>query len=135
VRTADRQGLPVRVTGPERTLVDVLDRPDLAGGWEEAWRSLEAVEYFDASVVVEYCRLLENSTLAAKVGFFLELHRDALSVDDRTLTALESMRPAGPHYAFDARGQESRFVRRWNLVVPETLITRAWEEPDLGLAL
>ncbi len=34
----------VRVTAFERTLVDVLDAPDLGGGWEEVWRSLEMVE-------------------------------------------------------------------------------------------
>jgi predicted transcriptional regulator of viral defense system len=129
VRTTDRQGLHVRVTGLERTLVDVLDRPDLAGGWEEAWRSLEAVEYLDPTVVVDYCRLLENLTLAAKAGLFLELHRDALSVDDRTLAALEAMRPSGPHYAFEAKGHESRFASRWNLLVPAALVDRAWEEP------
>ena len=43
METLDRQGLPIRVTGLERTLVDVLDRPALAGGWEEAWRSWEGV--------------------------------------------------------------------------------------------
>ncbi len=35
VETVDRSGLDVRVTRLERTLVDVLDRPDLGGGWEE----------------------------------------------------------------------------------------------------
>ncbi|MCC6745472.1 MAG: transcriptional regulator [Acidobacteria bacterium] len=129
VRTLDRQGMTVRVTGIERTLADVLDRPDLAGGWEEAWRSLEAVEYLNPSLVVDYCGLLANSTLAAKVGLFLELHRDTLSVDDRTLAALESMRPAGPHYAFDAKRHASRFVSRWNLLVPAALVDRRWEEP------
>ncbi|MBW1936411.1 MAG: transcriptional regulator, partial [Deltaproteobacteria bacterium] len=33
VETHERAGLPVRVTSLERTLVDVLDRPDLGGGW------------------------------------------------------------------------------------------------------
>jgi predicted transcriptional regulator of viral defense system len=38
----------------ERTLVDVLDAPDFGGGWEEVWRSLEMVEYFDLAAVVEH---------------------------------------------------------------------------------
>lgn len=41
VNEVDRAGLSVRVTSLERTLADVLDRPDLGGGWEEIWRSLE----------------------------------------------------------------------------------------------
>lgn len=31
--------MELRVASLERTLVDVLDRPDLAGSWEEVWRS------------------------------------------------------------------------------------------------
>ena len=33
----DRTGVAVRVTNHERTLVDVLDRPELTGSWEEIW--------------------------------------------------------------------------------------------------
>ncbi|OGA43455.1 MAG: hypothetical protein A3G24_12650 [Betaproteobacteria bacterium RIFCSPLOWO2_12_FULL_62_13] len=65
----------MRATTLERTLVDVFARPDLAGGWEEIWRSLETVEFFDLDVVVQYVLLLENATTAAKVGFFLEQHQ------------------------------------------------------------
>jgi len=43
VNQAERAGLPIKVTSLERTLVDVLDRPDLGGSWEEIWRSLETV--------------------------------------------------------------------------------------------
>ncbi len=41
--------------------MDVLDRPDLGGGWEEIWRSLEMVEFFDLDVVIKYTLLLENA--------------------------------------------------------------------------
>ena len=47
VSTMERAGMELRVTGLERTLVDVLDRPDLSGSWEETWRSLESVEFFN----------------------------------------------------------------------------------------
>lgn len=89
VKEADRAGLSVRVTSLEHTLVDVLDRPDPGGGWEEIWRSLEMVEFFDLDVVIEYTLLLENATTAAKVGFFLEQHKEALMVE---VSHLESLR-------------------------------------------
>ena len=76
-----------RLTSLDRTLVDVLHRPDLAGGWEEVWRSLESVEYFDLDSVLEYALLLENATTAAKVGFFLEQHREPLMVEHLPSTA------------------------------------------------
>ena len=41
-------GGTARVTTLERTLVDVLDAPEHGGGWEELWRSLESVEFFES---------------------------------------------------------------------------------------
>ncbi len=45
------------------------------GGWEEIWRSLETVEFFDLDRIVEYVLLLGNATTASKVGYYLEEHR------------------------------------------------------------
>src|SRR3990172_9476049 len=98
VKEMDRAGITVRVTTLERTLVDLLDRPDLGGGWEEIWRSLESVEFFDLDKVVEYARLLGNATTAAKVGYFLDRHRKALMVEDAHLEPLKKRRPKRPHY-------------------------------------
>jgi len=128
VETDERAGLPVRVTTLERTLVDVLDRPDLGGGWEETWRSLEMVEFFDLDVVVEYTLLLENATTAAKVGFFLEQHRDRLMVEERHLAALRAHRPRSPHYMVRTPRESGRLVPEWNLVVPVEILERHWEE-------
>lgn len=127
VNEVDRGGVTVRVTSLERTLVDVLDRPDLAGGWEEAWRSLESVEFFDLAVVVKYALLLDNATTAAKVGFYLEQHRESLMADEGHLRALRARRPKEPHYAQRAHAGANRFLPEWNLVVPVEVIDRSWE--------
>ena len=68
ITTIDRDGLDLQVATLERTLVDLFDRPNLGGGWEEIYRSLESVEYFDLDVVVEYVHLLGKKTTAAKGG-------------------------------------------------------------------
>jgi predicted transcriptional regulator of viral defense system len=129
VKVADRSGEPVRVTSLERTLVDVLDRPDLAGGHEELWRSLESVEYFDLDRVVEYALLLDNATTVAKVGFYLDQHREQLMVEDTHLQPLREHLPKQPHYLDRAAKGETRFAREWNLVVPRSVFERSWEEP------
>ncbi len=124
----DRSGVELRVTSHERTLVDVLDRPDLTGEWEEIWRSLELVEFFDMDQVVEYVCLLDNATTAAKVGFFLEQYRDSLMVEDAHLDVLRRMRPRQPHYLVRARRRDCKWVKEWNLMVPEQVLNRSWEE-------
>lgn len=126
VDTAERAGLPVRVTSLERTLVDVLDRPSLGGGWEEIWRSLESVEFFNVDKMLDYILLLENSSTAAKVGLFLEQHQKDLMVDDAHLDRLRQHIPKQPTYM--ARNSKGRLVKKWNLVVPSQVLDRSWEE-------
>jgi predicted transcriptional regulator of viral defense system len=124
VRAEDRQGLPVRVASLERTLVDSLDRPDLCGGWEEVWRSLESVEYFNLDAVSEYALSLRNATVAAKVGFYLEQHRESLRVEDRHLDRLRRRRPRGRHYLVRGKPGDGRLVSGWNLIVPKAILER-----------
>lgn len=128
VSTAELSGQELRVTSLERTLVDVLDRPDLSGSWEEIWRSLESVEFFDLDKVVEYALLLGNATTGAKVGFFLDQHRETLMVEDHHLNSLHDMRPRQPHYLNRSKRKSGRFVSEWNLVIPREVLERSWGE-------
>ena len=122
-----RSGVEIRVTSLERTFVDVLDRPELAGGWEEIWRSLEQIEFFDLDKVVEYVKLLDNATTAAKVGFFLEQRKEALMVDDKYLNQLKALVPKQPHY-FKAKEKSGRLMKGWNIIVPQYILDKTWQD-------
>lgn len=117
----------VRVTTLERTLVDVLDAPEYGGGWEEIWRSLEAVEFFDLDAVVEYALKLKSALTVARVGFFLDQHREKLMVEERHLKTLHAHAPKQPSY-LDRRRESGKLVSRWNLVVPGRVLSRSWAE-------
>jgi len=123
-----RGGLDIRVTTLERTLVDVLDQPDHGGGWEEIWRSLESVEYFDLDEVIEYTKKLGAGVLAAKVGFYLEQHREELMVDEARLKKLEKLVSRQPQYLDRSTRESGMLLSRWNLVVPSRVLERRWEE-------
>jgi len=71
--TESYAGCTVRVTTFGGTLVDLLDTPDLGGGWVEICRSLEMVEYFDLDAVITYTLKLSSAITVARVGFFLKL--------------------------------------------------------------
>lgn len=128
VLDSERVGLGMRVTSLERTLVDVLHRPDLSGGWEEIWRSLESIEFFNFDRVVEYTLLLDNATTAAKVGFFLDQHRDTLMVEESHLEPLRDRRPRQPHYLERSKRNSGCLVADWNLVIPNDVLQRSWGE-------
>ena len=128
VESNDRDGVELRVTGYERTFVDLLDRPELSGTWEEIWRSLESIEFFDLERVVHYVELLRNATTAAKVGFFLDQHRETLMVGDTTIGSLKRLIPTQPHYMTRSSRTQSRLVSEWNLLVPQEILNLSWAE-------
>lgn len=128
VETLSHAGGKVRVTALERTLVDVLVRPELGGGWEEVWRSLESVEYFNLDRSIDYVLLLRSATAAAKVGFFLEQHREELMVEEAHLDVLRKHVPKQPCYLERSRRASGKLVPTWRLVVPPALLERTWEE-------
>jgi predicted transcriptional regulator of viral defense system len=129
IRELRHAGGLVRVTSLERTLVDILDAPDKGGGWEEIWRSLEMVEFFDLDAVSAYVRNLGSALAAARVGFFLEQHRETLMVEEKHLDGLRVLAPAQPRY-FDRKREPGKLVSRWNLVVPERVLNRDWEAKE-----
>lgn len=129
VETVDRLGFELPVTSEARTLVDVLDRPELGGGWEEVWRSLEGLSLVDGAAVLAYLEHLGNATTAALVGYFLEQHQKDLGVQEATLKAIEGLRPQGRHYL--DRNAGGRLAKRWNLIVPDSIWERRWEEPGV----
>jgi predicted transcriptional regulator of viral defense system len=124
----DRAGIEIKVTSLERSFVDVFDRPNLSGSWEEIWRSLESIEFLDLEKVVEYVSVLENATTAAKVGFFLDRHRDALMVSEEHLDRIRKLCPKSPHYMERGSREKGQLQPDWNLIVPTSILEVEWEE-------
>lgn len=129
----ERQGQDVCVSTLERTLVDVLDRPDLGGGWEEIWRSLEKIAVLDLDLVIQYALALENATTIAKVGFFLETHQDDFAVNEQHLSKLKRFIPRNKHYMDHNTKKPSKLIKQWNLMVPIEILGKQWEEPDYDI--
>lgn len=129
VINADRQGLNIKVTSLERSIVDALDRPDYAGGWEEIWRTAEHIPILNLDKVIEYAKLLNNATTFAKLGFFLEQFKDQFKVDEQSLNVLEKLKPNGAHYLERNKRESGKLFKRWNLVIPNSIVDRNWEEP------
>jgi predicted transcriptional regulator of viral defense system len=119
IERAERGGNEFRVTTIERTVVDVLDRPALAGGIEEVWRSLHSVPALDPGALEAYVRLLGPS-VSAKVGFFLESRREELAIPEALLKRLRSRVPGSP--VFMDRRRKGRLVSGWSLIVPAELL-------------
>ena len=127
-----RSGLSLRLTSLERSMVDVLDRPNLGGGWEEIVRSFDNILQFDINKVIEYTLLLNNATTVAKVGFFLEQRPKYLAIESRYIEKLLPYIPRQTHYIENPRGAKGKYIEKWNIIVPLEIIQKSWEEPSAG---
>lgn len=123
----DRAGLDVRVTTLERTIVDVFDRPDLAGGAEELWNSLALVARLKWDHVVPQARGLKNASAAAALGWWLEGVQERLAVPRHALEALRRLRPKHPQYVLGAKKGEAKSVGSWNILVPREVADLSFE--------
>lgn len=115
--TRERLGVKLKVTGPERTLVDCLASPRYAGGLEEVLQSAGGIPMLDLERLWGYLERMGQRRLFALVGFFLEREAQRLFVPPEFLDRLGRMRPSSPTY-LDRAMRGGRFAPRWNLVVP-----------------
>lgn len=70
-----------RITDPEKTLIDCLDRPDLAGGVPEVIKALRPTERIRWAVLDDYLQRLGSGAVAKRLGFLVE--RSNLPIPDR----------------------------------------------------
>lgn len=130
VEKLDRQGITIKITNFARTFVDVLDRIQLSGGWEEVIRSISNMAVLDVNEVVHYCLMLSNRILAAKVGFFLEQRQGAFAIGDEVLKPLLKKKPLTPQSLVLHDRDEGQLVKKWNLILPLRVLKKSWEEPE-----
>ena len=118
VMAVDRMGQMVRVTTIERTVADLFDRYDLAGGAEELFNSLDLVVRVDVLALVRYVLARGNATAAGALGLWLEREQKRLNVPSAALETLRAMRPGQPRYALGTNPGEGKTARDWNVILP-----------------
>ncbi len=120
-RMIERQGRLMRVTGPERTLVEGFRRPAHVGGLEELIRSAGAFTVLDLMLLESVLAVYGTRRLWAAVGWFLEAHQQTFHVPDEFLDLCAHRKPRRPQYLVrDLRG--GALDQRWNLIVPADIV-------------
>lgn len=132
IATMQRDGIVITITSLECTIVDVLAKPHLGGGWEEIWRSLDNIIKFDVNKVIEYALYLDNATTTAKVGFFLDCRPAHLAIDAQYVQKLLPYIPTKPHYMDRSKRSGAKYISKWQLMVPQAIIDRSWEESNVN---
>lgn len=110
-------GLRIRVTGRERTVVDMLDRSDLCGGVPAAAAALrQAWPALDLERLTAHLERFAGGTVPRRLGYLAE-RLELLPPGDPLLARWRALIGAG--YSLLERGgpAEGPFVRRWGLRV------------------
>jgi predicted transcriptional regulator of viral defense system len=115
-----RGGRILRVTTPERTLVDGFRELSLVGGLDELVESVDGFAALKPETLKEILRAYENRRLWAAVGWYLQRRLKSLFLDASILKDFQKHRPRTRVYLVP--GQRGGVLARdWNLIVPEHL--------------
>lgn len=128
---AKRLFLPMRtgrgLIGVIGTLVDCVERPDLAAGTEELSNALQTVRALDVTKLVELTTARENQSLAGILGCWLESRREDLFVDDEMLKDLKRSAPSSPRAVLGTTSQAGEAHPEWNVVLPSEFLHPSFE--------
>lgn len=120
-----RQRVKAHVSNPSRTVLDILDDPDVGGGirhgatiLHEYWRGDRCNE----KLLLDYARQLGNRTVYKRLGFLLE----HLGIDaPKTIRSCLDNLSAGLSTLDPAVKRKGRIAKRWNLRVNVPIDRRA----------
>lgn len=109
------RGYPVRVTTPERTLLDGLQQPDLCGGFDNVLRAwVLAQDVLDLDRLIGYVERFQIAVLRQRVGFILdELHLTHPAVEAWTARTARG----GSSKLLGSAPYAPSFSERWNLSI------------------
>ncbi len=125
VLTTSRAGLPLKVTSPERSIVDVLDRPELGDGLASTWVAISSLGSIRMAGIVDYAERLGHRATAGLVGLLLSQQPPEAGVTRAHLDRLMTLAPRRPIYV---GGREAaKLAKPWNVMVPALLLDRPRE--------
>lgn len=109
--------VPIEMADIHRTVIDVLDAPEMGGGGRQAvdivrayWARREA----DPRILLQMAKLLERGTVFKRLGFAMEKFGN---VDERWLSECRKHLSAGVSLLDPAGARSGPIVTRWRLRV------------------
>lgn len=109
----------IRVTDLERTLVDCIDRLDLAGGADELIDAIAYLHYVKESSILKYLEKYNKKFLYQKTGFFFSYFTENLVSNDFLQICKRNMGDRKTYIDGFVKGNR-KLDKEWNLIVPDS---------------
>lgn len=111
---------PVAVATREWTVAHCAQRLEYAGGLEELLKSLRNFAYLTPAALASAAKTLGHKVLYNRLGFLLDHVGDKWDVSDADLEPFRAGMAREPSYFGTVPGK-ARFVKAWQLMVPDNL--------------
>lgn len=110
----------INVTDLERTIIDCINKPKYAIGWENVLYALNKVEQINEGTLLSYLKKIRVPALYAKVGYLLGQFKEKWHVSTITIIELKQMKPRNPVRFF--RNIPGSLNKDWNLYIPDNIL-------------
>lgn len=108
----------ILVTDIERTIVDCIDRLDLAGGIEELIYNLELINEANESKILYYLSLYDKQVIYQKSGFILSSFKEQMKLSKEFFDICKKMTGKSVRYLTD-KYESKTYIPEWKLYVPQ----------------
>lgn len=115
------QNAVIRVTELERTIVDCIDRIDVAGGLEELFSALSAISYCDEDKLLKHLFSYDKKFLYKKVGYLFSLLKPNYLSKNFYKVCKEKISTRDDDIR-EHKVISSLYIKDWKLYAPEKII-------------
>jgi len=112
-----RDNFKINFSDPTKTIVDMLNDPSLAGGSRMLLQILNSYissKDYDAQLLLNYCKRMNNGAIYKRLGFLLEQNRN---IDKNLLSELRAKLTTG-NAKLDPSIPSETLITRWRLFIP-----------------
>jgi predicted transcriptional regulator of viral defense system len=110
-------------TDLERTIIDCIDRLDLAGGYEELYYNFELIDEVEESRLLFYLELYNKQALYQRAGLFLSM-QSQMKLSTRFFDVCQARKGTHTNHLTD-KGESRVYIPEWKLYVPQYLLNMA----------
>ncbi|MCK5773266.1 MAG: hypothetical protein KAH57_05710 [Thermoplasmata archaeon] len=118
IKTIPYLNRSIFVSDIERTLLDIVNRPSLSGGWFELIDIIRNIERIDEGRLSDHILEFNNKKTARVLGYFLQMI-ERTDISDHMLEKMISFSGRNNYYLEKVRG--GTLNREWNLIVPDRI--------------
>ena len=118
------EGSGVKVSDPEKTIVDCLDHPEHAGGIDEVARSIYfSHQELDFKKIKDYAERSKNVTILKRLGFILE----KVGLLDKYKFVFADFKPSKGYPALDKLSpKKGKHNSKWGLLINRDINPEGW---------